>query len=287
MWVCAPFPFALPTFLPVPFRGRPSVAARLRFAPPMFRRYLLTAVVLFLAGAARAQPLLPDLIGVTQKGVNVLAWTSQYDGIKSISVQRSSDSVYNYTTIGYVRNLKKGPQGFIDGHPLPGANWYRLYIAFASDLTWTSNRFKISVDSAALLRGAVLGPNDSLQRMVPAAVLALANARVDTTGRDSGTVHATIPVLTDPSDVVEAYIKSQYVFTNPFTGHVNVELPDVRSTQYTLRFYDGANHRVLDIPRIPESPVVIDKRNFGRRGLYRFELLKNRENWETGFITIY
>lgn len=253
----------------------------------MSRRFLFLFFLLLCAGAASAQPLLPDLIGITQKGVNVLAWTSQYDGIKSIGVQRSSDSVYNYTTIGYVRNLKKGPQGFIDGHPLPGANWYRLYIIFASDLTWTSNRFKIFVDSATLLKQAVLPPNDSLQRMVPSAVLALANARIDTTGADSGTVKATIPVLTDPSEVVEAYIKSQYVFTNPFTGHVNVEVPNAQATHYTLRFYDGSDRRVLDIPRIPESPVVIDKRNFGRRGLYRFELLRNREKWETGFITIY
>ena len=108
-------------------------------------------LVLFVSATQllKAQPVLPDIVGATDKGINVLSWTSQYDGIKSIAVQRSSDSVYNFATIGYVKNLKKVTQAFIDGHPVPGNNWYRLYINFNSDLTWYSNRFKIFVDSAA------------------------------------------------------------------------------------------------------------------------------------------
>jgi len=243
-------------------------------------------LLLILAGRAAAQPLLPDIIGVTQKGVNILAWTAQYDGLKSIAVQRSSDSVYNFTTIGYVKNLKKGPQGFIDGHPNPGANWYRLYIVFSSDLTWYSNRFKLRVDSADLVKAAVLPPNDSLQRLVKTAATALAGVKVDSaTGLTIGKIPDALP---DPAAVaVETYIRSQYVFTNPFTGHVNVEVPAVRTTSYTIQFFDAQNRRVLEIPRVPESPIVIDKRNFQRKGLYRFDLLRNREKWETGYITIY
>src|SRR5690606_17911946 len=85
---------------------------------------------IFFTTALRAQPVLPDMIGATQDGMNILSWTSQYNGIKSIAVQRSADSVYNFATIGYVKELGKGPQAFIDGHPMPGNNWYRLYIVF-------------------------------------------------------------------------------------------------------------------------------------------------------------
>ena len=251
------------------------------------RRLTLLLILLCAAAATKAQPLLPDIVGVTQKGVNILAWTSQYDGLKSIAVQRSSDSVYNFTTIGYVTNLKKGPQGFIDGHPKPGANWYRLYIAFSSDLTWYSNRFKLSVDSAAIANKGVLPPNDSLQKSVKAAAAALANVKVDSaTGKAVGKIpEAAVP---DAASVaVETYIRSQYVFTNPFTGHVNVEVPNARTTQYAIKFFDAQERTVLTIPRVPESPIVIDKRNFQRKGLYRFELHRDRAKWETGYISIY
>src|SRR5690606_5969696 len=82
---------------------------------------------------------------------------------KSIAVQRSQDSVLNFTTIGYIKDLKKGPQAFIDGHPFPGDNWYRLYIIFNSDLTWYSNRFNLVVDSLDIAQKGVIPPNDSLQ----------------------------------------------------------------------------------------------------------------------------
>lgn len=234
-----------------------------------------------------AQPLLPDMVGVTQKGMNLLSWTSQYDRLKSIAVQRSNDSFFNYSTIGYVKDLKKGPQAFIDGHPLPGTNWYRLQIAFGSDLVWTSNRIKLVVDSAQLLQEPVLAPNDSLQK------LATRIRFTDTAGsavkspdlKPRPLLSLSMPKVTEAD--AYAYIKSQYVFTNPFTGHVNVELKDAKHNRYSLQFFDEEKHRVLSIPRIPEPEVIIDRRNFQHKGIYSFVLLRNKEKVESGYITIY
>lgn len=248
---------------------------------------ILLFILFFVVGKALAQPALPDMVGVTQKGMNILSWTSQYDKLKSIAVQRSSDSFFNYTTIGYVKELKKGPQAFIDGHPLPGKNWYRLQIAFGSDLTWQSNRIKLFVDSAQLMQQRVMPPNDSLQK------LAAKVKFTDTTGSAlANPTMAPKPVLSvtvpDASAVdAYAYIKSQYVFTNPFTGHVNVEIVDAKQYRYSLQFFDQKDVRVLEVPRIPEPAVIIDKRNFQRKGIYRFELARDKEKLETGYITIY
>lgn len=235
---------------------------------PAFR-FFSTLLLCCLFTAAKAQPLLPDMASMMEKGMNVVTWTAQYDGIKSIAVQRSADSIYNYVTIGYVKNLKKGIQGFIDGHPLPGNNWYRLYIVFNSDLTWYSNRVNMPVDSATLAKQThVLPPNDSLQKLLNS--LSLTNA------------------IADPSSIsAYTYVKSQYVFTNPFTGHINMELPDFKNHQYAIKFFDQKNKQILEVPRVPESPVVIDKRNFQRKGVYKFELYKDKQKMETGYITIY
>ena len=237
--------------------------------------------LLLLSVSAFAQPALPDIVGVSQKAVNILSWTCQYDGIKSIAVQRSADSNYNFVSIGYVRNLKKGPQGFIDGHPNPGKNWYRLYIVFNSDLTWFSNRIKLMVDSAQILQRKALAPNDSLQKLVGRVVFN------DTTGTGGKSPVLSIAIPDATGVDAYTYIRSQYVFTNPFTGHVNVELKDSKQAHYSLVFYDQKDMRVLEVPRIPETSIIIDKRNFQKKGMYRFELLKDKEKIETGYITIY
>jgi hypothetical protein len=224
---------------------------------------------LLITGVVYAQPPLPDMAASNQKGVNVISWMNPYDGIKSIAVQRSSDSIYNFATIGYVKNLKKGVQAFIDGHPTPGSNFYRLYIVFSSDLTWYSNRVKLFVDSAQLMQQRVLPPNDSLQKMVNT---------------------LSLNEMSDPNEInAYTYIRSQYVFTNPFTGHVNIELPDStdRKSIYSLAFFDQKNKQVLEVPKVYEHSVILDKRNFQKKGIYKFELRKDREILESGYITIY
>jgi hypothetical protein len=255
---------------------------------PKLKAILLLTLFFSLSSLTRlaAQPLLPDIVGVTQKGLNILSWTSQYERLKSIAVQRSSDSFFNYTTIGYVKGLAKGPQAFIDGHPLPGKNWYRLQIVFGSDLNWYSNRLMLFVDSAQLLMQRVMPPNDSLQKLA---------GRVrfnDTAGAYIGPEGASKPLLSvtipdaNGADAY-AYIKSQYVFTNPFTGHVNVEIKDAKEHKYSLQFFDQKDIPVLAIPRISEAAIIIDKRNFQRKGIFRFELSREKEKLETGYITIY
>jgi hypothetical protein len=258
----------------------------------MFRKLSFKFLLLVLVGFSyntSAQTMLPDILGATEKGINLLSWNCQYEGVKSIAVQRSSDSVFNFVSIGYVKNLKKGAQAYIDGHPMPGNNWYRLYIVFNSDLTWYSNRFKLYVDSAAIMNQTVLPPNDSLQKLANNIKVDIGTSTAVTTADSLRALVQKLKIsIPNPEEVNPfTYVRSQYVFTNPFTGHVNMELPDVKKHNYSIRFFDQANKRILEVERVMESPIIIDKRNFQKKGLFRFELMKGKDKLETGYITIY
>lgn len=330
----------------------------------MFKYHSICLLFLFILAftfrhnKVNAQPLLPDIALVSENGINVLTWHCQYDGLKSIAVQRSNDSNFNYTTIGYVRDIKKGVQYYLDGHPTPGNNWYRVTLVFGSNLAWTSNRIRIFVDSAQIVKNRVLPPNDSLQKYIAkmrtktvkvvspdsaatsfrkdsmvvtsttpkiaasrnhadssAAVIAPETSAAATKTASPGNNNSSInpAVKTDLKNVIDSaskpvvksiviptieipdlsevntysYIRSHYVFTNPFTGHVNVEIDDAVKHKYSIDFYDQNNVRIMEIPRITEPHVIIDKRNFQRTGLYKFELIKDKEKLETGYITIY
>lgn len=292
-----------------------------------------------------AQPMLPDIAVSKDKGINIISWNCQYDGIKSIAVQRSSDSIYNYKTIGLVKNLQKGVQAYIDGHPTPGKNFYRLYIVFNSQLTWYSNRARMKVDSAELLNKRVLPPNDSLQKYVSSLVFQTdvtntgkinvlnveqpikqplnkpttkAKSTEDTTllspdlsGKpisENTTVTTTTtssetapPVEVAPppppkiildipqtsEDESFSFVQSQYVFTDPFNGHVNIVLPDSKYHLYTLIFKNSDGKKIMVIEKINEPKVILDKRNFNKKGIYDFELKRDRKNFENGKISIF
>lgn len=284
----------------------------------MARTIVFSLLFLFTAYAGNVfaqAPLLPDIAIASDKGVNVLSWTCQYDGIKSIAVQRSSDSVFNYTTVGYVRSLKKGQQAFIDGHPQAGNNWYRLYIGFSSDLTWYSNTVRVYIDSATLLSKSVIPPNDSLQKyassinLKPEDIIATSNnaptpaytptpgevtpaARPATTGgnvapRPAPKLELNIPKSEEVNQYT--YVKSRYVFTNPFTGHVTLELPEDSRKIYAIQFFKQGDERtpVLDIPRLRKNKVVIDKRNFQGKGVYKFVLYDGTNKMDEGYISIF
>jgi len=276
-------------------------------------RFLLICLFACTGNRLMAQPpVLPDIIAASDKGINVISWTCQYDGLKSIAVQRSSDSIFNYITVGYVKNLKKGTQAFIDGHPAPGNNWYRLYIAFSSDLTWYSNSIKVFIDSATLLRKGVIPPNDSLQKYAstvnidPEDVIASStapppapvNSGNTTYSRPSTTNNNTAPrpapklnLNMPKNDEVDqfTYIKSRHVFTNPFTGHVTLELPEDMRETYSIQFFKQGDEKnpVLDVPRIRKSKVIIDKRNFQGKGMYKFVLMKGKNKLEEGYISLF
>lgn len=213
-----------------------------------------------------AQPDLPAISVITQGGISILSWNNTYEsGLKSIAVQRSADSNYNFSTIGYVTDLKKGVQSFVDAHPMTGKNWYRLLILFTSDMEWKSSLGKVILDSAAIANRKPLPPSDSLQKLIS----------------QSGNTAALNTLNTI------SYPKSQYVFTNPFTGNINIEIQDAFKESYSLIFYDQQDREVLRVPRINDKVVILDKRNFQNPGLFKFKLLKNKQEFDKGYVTIY
>lgn len=213
-----------------------------------------------------AQPTLPEVGVYSKDGINVLSWINPFEsGLKSIKVERSADSTYNFTTIGTVNHLTTKSQNFIDNHPLLGDNWYRVIITFNSDMEWMSNVVKIVVDSSSLLNQKQISNTDSLQKFIE---------------------------QMDASEIVNqlstvSYPKSRYVFTNPFTGNINIELEGIISDHYSVAFYDDQKKKVLEIPQINESVVILDKRNFQKTGLFSFKVFKNNQEFENGYVTIY
>jgi len=330
---------------------------------PGLHYFRILFILIFQFGALRvaAQPTLPGIAGSADKGIVILSWVCQYNGLKSVTVLRSTDSLNNYSAIGHVKKRDKGVQAFVDGHPVAGKNFYKLAIIFSSGLSWSSNHCSVYVDRASLnLSSPPLPENDSLQQFIvtedlarPAAtdaiatsVISIKNARKNSTGpavvapgetkqnvralatdrqnsqtktdtpaknpapehkihvafeMDSSDMaggmhssgagtqpHKKITVtFEDPGTNSLTFVKSRYVFIDPATGHVNLDLPDdIKTHHYSLKFYDEHDHVIMEVPRINVSKIIIDKRNFQHPGVYKFILRKDVTELERGYIEI-
>jgi hypothetical protein len=215
---------------------------------------------------------LPAMLIETKDANNTITWNCQYDGVKSIAIQRSTDSVRNFVTIGVVNKPKKGISTYTDTKPVSGKNYYRLSVNFSGDLEWFSNTYRVFLDSATIARSI----EKAIQSGTSNSILPDPNATAKP-GTDK----------TAPVDLVFRYTPSAKVFTNPYSGHINISLDDANGKRYNIRFLTPDKIEVLRIGRIRKKFLVVDKNNFNSTGTYAFELYDGTNLVESGYITIY
>lgn len=323
-------------------------------------RVSCTTVIIIILSLTRslAQPQLPDIRCYRIQDSVMVSWSCQYDGIKTIAVKKSAYKDYNYATIGYVKQLKKGVQYFLDRKPLSGNVYYKLQITFKSGLDWQSNycllksgndtsspiemtgtkrvdtlptakpskqkskkdtahivskdinplpftieeqrRYDSAKHRADSLRASMVFAlkedsllhhlfNADVQRQIDAAKGKGQKTRVvDIDANEMPKQNFTL----SPDNDIEAdqvcFIKSRYISTDTITGHVHIVLlQEAKEHHYQLKFYNMAHEFVLEVPRVSAPVVILDKRNFQKKGVYRYILKKDGIEMDTGFIKIY
>lgn len=260
-------------------------------------------LVWFIPVSTWAQPMLPSVRSDVHNGVVQLSWISQYDGIKSIGVKRSTDSIGNYKTIGELRSPQKGVQQFVDNNPDSGCNYYKLNITFRSGLNWTSNICSVhfSRTSTRHLGDDTTGGMTGL----PSDSQSIAAKQRSTIGQggirnENSEVEANIlPNIQQPIhpkvlysyDEVDfdncSFVIPKHIRVDPATGHVSVSIPeDYKVCQYSITFYSVSGSVALVIPQLNASLSIIDYRNFRTKGLYKFVLRKDGVEIEGLFIKI-
>ena len=184
-------------------------------------------------------PQLPSMQIITNQAKNILSWTCQYDGIKSIAIQRSSDSVRNFVTIGVLATPKKGIQTYTDLRPLIGKNSYRLSILFAGDVVWFSNTYKVIMDTEVIAK--------PIEEVI----------KLDTTFAVSTPVNA--PAVKQPTDF--DFTPSVNNDTNPNSGYINTNLEDTLSKKYAVEWFSNTSKVIMDTEVIAKSIEEVIKPN--------------------------
>ncbi len=114
------------------------------------KKFLSVFFVLYITSfSVNAQEVLPG-ISVKNSGDKIIvSWKNEYQKpVTTINIQRSYDSLQNYTTIGSVLNPQSPENGYADATAPYNKMYYRVFIAFEGGAYILSKPVRPSKDTA-------------------------------------------------------------------------------------------------------------------------------------------
>lgn len=205
---------------------------------------LVLSLVLNVEGSA--QDTLPKFsVNIVGKNKIIVGWVNNYYLVKQISIQRSFDSLKNYTTILSVADPNAKDNGFADTKAPNDHMFYRLFIV---------------LDKGQFLFTAAKKP------FIDTAKYAHVTTSIESI-RDTNTIAKIKPIVPKRND----FIPSFYIYTNK-EGFVFINLPDAERKKYHIKFFENDDSFIFEIKNIRQPSLTLDKTNFLHAGWFKFEL---------------
>lgn len=217
----------------------------------------------------RGQASLPDITVKEYGGRVVVSWKNDYaKPISNISIQRSFDSLRNFSTIGTVLNPQNLENGYADDKAPYSRMYYRLFISFDGGSYVFSNIHRPEKITAA--RDSLAENNYGIRYFW----------QLDPETDSSANISIKTITSTDPSDTLEIPNKpAPEVITYPSKRIYSVRessivlyLPEAPTRKYHVKFYDENDKLVLELTKLKEEYLILEKFNFMHSGWFHFEL---------------
>jgi len=218
---------------------------------------LLSLIISSACYRPAAQDTLPKF-SVKNVGNNriIISWKNNYQVVKQISIQRSFDSLKNYKTILTVPDPKNKENGYVDTKAANDNMFYRLFIMLDGAMYLFSNSKRPVFDSSQLAA-------EQKRLLDPFSVDVNKPMKdIDSTLKDNGL---------DSRNKPNIFVPSMYVYTAR-DGNIHLNLPDVISKKYAVKFYDENDNFLFEIKNLKEQSLIVDKTNFYHAGWFKFEL---------------
>jgi hypothetical protein len=244
-------------------------------------QYRVIFILILLAHqmVAKAQETLPNITVVQSGNKVIVSWKNDYPlPVATLNIQRSYDSVKNFTTIGSVLNPQNRENGYADANPPYSNMYYRVFLAFEG--------------GSYVITGSVRPTKDSLYRSF--------STRVRYPWQLEPKVEVNKPIVATPKPVTdlpptpnrnlpapapspnpnmpppkpEITFPSKWIYTAK-DNNIILHLPQAAAKKYSVIFYNELDKKVFELNNLKEEYLIIEKVNFVKSGWYRFELFDN------------
>jgi hypothetical protein len=194
-----------------------------------------------------AQDTLPNIMVKNYNGKIVISWKNNYgQHISNLNIQRSSDSLRNFTTIATVLNPMNKQNGIVDGKAPTTNMFYRVFVAFDGGTYIFTKSYRPVMDT---FKSVDLELPDVSAPPAP------------------------------PKDLIKgspanAYVYGRLIYIGK-DNNIIINLPDAATHKYFLKFYDDKNNFLFEINKIHEPYLIVDKVNFLHAGWFNYQLYDN------------
>ena len=181
----------------------------------------------------------------------VVSWINEYNKpITALNIQRSYDSLQNFTTIGSVLSPQSRENGFADVNFPYNKMYYRVFVSF---------------EGGSYIITAPARPIKEIYN-IDTESTATEKYTFPPSKNDSGIVFPpTKPGITYPSSTI---------FTAK-DNNIVIHLEEAATKKYTVKFFDETEKFLFELTKLKEEYLIIEKVNFVRTGWFRFELFEN------------
>lgn len=239
----------------------------------MLRKSLLFLLLLMVTGKLFAQE--QPLPHITVKNINnkiIVSWINGYTKpVTTLNIQRSYDSLKNYSTIGSVLSPQSRENGYTDANPPYTKMYYRVFVAFEGGAY-------VITDPVRPVKEMI--PEDTVENYSWTAVTRppATEMTVKTkSGRDS-----IVKIFPAPRDSIFINPPAKPGVTYPslriFTAKDNnviLHLPEAETKKYTVKFFDENEKFLFELTKLKEEYLIMEKVNFVRPGWFSFEIYEN------------
>jgi hypothetical protein len=212
----------------------------------------LPILLLFIGLSATAQQDTLPKFNAAKKlnGEISLSWISTFKNVSQINIQRSKDSLRNFSTIHTLPNPNVRSYSYVDKTAKNDSGYYRVFILFeGTNYVFTPSR-KLVLDTSST-SVAVKEPSGK-------------PAHQKEVEKDERPHSVSKPV----------WVPSLHVFTGD-DGNPVIRLPDALSKKYSIKFMKEDGTQLFLIPKVTDTYLTLDKVNFMKSGWYHFELLED------------
>jgi hypothetical protein len=261
------------------------------------------ALLILVAKSIFSQDTLPRFTLAERGNKVTISWTNPFQSLVQLNVQRSFDSLRNFSTVFSPTSPELPQNGYTDVKPATNRYYYRIFYVLQGGSYFFSKSRRANGSNSdgaaasetkdvARLRDLTNGAFTSIvpgdKRNVTIKIKDAFYRRLSINSfrnfRDSILMQTrdTLYPINDTSvglsqyAMVQAYRSSPYVFVNK-DGYINVSLPSVKEKKYHLKFFEEDGTSLFEIPAVKESPLMLDKANFVHSGWFIFELYEDNK----------
>jgi len=252
--------------------------------------YLFLSFLLFCSTFVFAQNVLPDISVNNLNKKVIVSWLNEYKKpIQNIFIQRSYDSLKNFSTIGTVLNPLNLENGYPDLTPPYDRMFYRVTITFENgeyeigksarpnlapidleELNVTAIIEKKSAKKEVNIEPTESADSIEMDFLKPTEKISPIK-KIDSS---KGIINIDKSIKTNLIKSIETAFPSIHIYCNK-QNVVVINLQKTATKKYSIKFFDEKEKQVFQIKHIPDDFLFIEKSNFIHPGWFNFELYED------------